>query len=241
MSLRNWIRFLYQPPTFRPGTYGQVIHEMAEMAAVDFGQHDQGNQPVHSFLYFFTAAGSPWKTQYWTRRVLEVLYTPDSFPGDEDNGEMASWYVLNALGLGPLCPGVPEYVLVSPLFPAVHVHLAGGKTLAIEAPNTSRDECLYPEHVSLNGQGAPPALHRTSGADRQGGICTSFLGHQPPERQSGTGRSSLFPLRLTCRHLRQRPDRASHPHQLRRRGGVAISSATLLSRAAAQATSRGSR
>ncbi len=173
-------RFLYQPPTFHPGTYGQTIHEMAEMAAVDFGQYDQGNQPVHQFLYLYAAAGSPWKTQYWTRRVLDILYTPDSFPGDEDNGEMASWYVLNALGLGPLCPGVPEYVLGSPLFPRATVHLPGGKALVMEAPETSAGN-VYVQSVSLNGQ-AHSQLGIGHQALAEGGHLRFALGHQPPVR-----------------------------------------------------------
>lgn len=178
-------KFLYQPPTFRPGTYGGVIHEMAEMAAVDFGQYDQGNQPVHSFLYFYAAAGSPWKTQYWTRRVLDVLYTPDSFPGDEDNGEMASWYVLNALGLAPLCPGVPEYVLVSPLFPAAHLHLPDGKTLTIEAPGASEANA-YVQTVSLNRQ-AHSGLCIGHQALTSGGNLRFVLGPQPPDRGLESG------------------------------------------------------
>lgn len=178
-------RFLYQPPTFRPGTYGGVIHEMAEMAAVDFGQYDQGNQPVHSFLYFYAAAGSPWKTQYWVRRVLDVLYSPDSFSGDEDNGEMASWYVLNALGLGPLCPGAPEYVLVSPLFPLARIHLADGKTLSIEAPGTSTEN-VYIQNVSLNSQ-AHSGLCIGHQALAEGGTLRFVLGHQPPRRGLKTG------------------------------------------------------
>ena len=174
-------RLLYQPPTFHPGTYGGVIHEMAEMAAVDFGQYDQGNQPVHSFLYFYAAAGSPWKTQYWTRRVLDVLYTPDSLPGDEDNGEMGAWYVLNALGLGPLCPGVPEYVLVSPLFPTARLQVADGKTLVIEATGAS-EQNAYIQSVSVNGQAhSPLCIGQQSLVE--GGHLHLVLGPQPPERR----------------------------------------------------------
>lgn len=173
-------RFLYQPPTFRPGTYGGVIHEMAEMAAVDFGQYDQGNQPVHAALYFYAAAGSPWKTHYWTRRVLDVLYTPDSLPGDEDNGEMASWYVLNALGLGPLCPGVPEYVLVAPLFPVARLRLPAGKTLLIEAPGASAANA-YVQSVSLGGEAHSPLCVGHLALAR-GGTLSIELGPQPPER-----------------------------------------------------------
>ena len=178
-------RFLYQPPTFHPGTYGGVIHEMAEMAAVDFGQYDQGNQPVHSFLYFYAAAGSPWKTQYWTQRVLDILYTPDSLPGDEDNGEMASWYVLNALGLGPLCPGVPEYVLVSPLFPRVTLHLPDAKTLVIEAAGASPEDA-YIQQVTVNGVVHSPLCvgHQALTA---GGLLNLILGPQPPERRLELG------------------------------------------------------
>jgi predicted alpha-1,2-mannosidase len=143
-------RFLYQPPTFHPGTYGGVIHEMAEMGAVPFGQYDQGNQPVHLVLYLFTAAGSPWKTQYWTRRVMDRLYSPDGFAGDEDNGEMSSWYVLNALGIYPLCPGHPSYVFGSPLFPEAHIDLAGGKTLTLRAPGNT-PETVYANRVAVNG------------------------------------------------------------------------------------------
>ncbi len=178
-------RLLYQPPTFHPGTYGGVIHEMAEMAAVDFGQYDQGNQPVHSFLYFYATAGSPWKTQYWIRRVLDILYTPDSLPGDEDNGEMGSWYVLNALGLGPLCPGVPEYVLTSPLFPTAHIQVANGKTLIIEAAGASKKNA-YIQNVSLNGQPHRPLCvgHRALAG---GGNLHLVLGPQPPERRLEPG------------------------------------------------------
>ena len=80
---------------------------MTEMALADFGQYAHSNQPVHHVLYLFAAAGRPDLTQRWVRRVMDKMYGPgpDGFPGDEDNGEMASWFVLSALGLFPLCPG----------------------------------------------------------------------------------------------------------------------------------------
>ncbi|KAL6052539.1 Alpha-mannosidase [Balamuthia mandrillaris] len=69
-------------PTFTVGTYGFEIHEMTEMAAVDFGQYAHSNQPVHHVLYLYTCAGQPWKTQYWVRRIMDELYapTPDGLP-----------------------------------------------------------------------------------------------------------------------------------------------------------------
>ncbi len=148
--VRKMDRMLWQPPTFHPGGYGHEIHEMTEMAAVRFGQYDQGNQPAHQVLAHYVAAGCPARMQYWARRVLDHLYTPESFPGDEDNGEMASWYVLAALGLFPHCPGRPSYVFASPLFPEMVVTPPGGRRLVISAPATS-PEAVYVRKVTLNG------------------------------------------------------------------------------------------
>ncbi|MGF1451310.1 MAG: GH92 family glycosyl hydrolase [Opitutales bacterium] len=96
---------LATPPHFNIGTYGSEIHEMAEMAAVDFGQYAHSNQPSHHLLYLFAAAGEPEKTRYWVDRVCRELYTADSFCGDEDNGEMACWYLLALHGIYPMAPG----------------------------------------------------------------------------------------------------------------------------------------
>ena len=36
----------------------------------------------------------------------------DGFPGDEDNGTMAAWYIFSCLGMYPLCPGKTEFVKI---------------------------------------------------------------------------------------------------------------------------------
>ncbi|HYE05400.1 MAG TPA: GH92 family glycosyl hydrolase [Planctomycetota bacterium] len=143
-------RMLALPPTFAAGSYGMEIHEMTEMAAAAFGQYAHSNQPVHHVLWLYACAGRPDRTQHWVRRVLAELYTPDAFPGDEDNGEMASWYVLGALGVFPLCPGHPTYVLGSPVFPKATLRLAGGRRLVITAESTSRDR-VYVDRVQRDG------------------------------------------------------------------------------------------
>ncbi|MGI4852792.1 MAG: GH92 family glycosyl hydrolase [Janthinobacterium lividum] len=127
-------------PDFNVGSYKQEIHEMSEMAAVHFGQYAHSNQPVHHILYLFTAAGRPDRTRYWTRRVMNELYTPDTFAGDEDTGSMAAWYVLSALGFYPLCPGKAEYTLGGALFPRATVHLPNGKELVVERAAKGRED-----------------------------------------------------------------------------------------------------
>jgi predicted alpha-1,2-mannosidase len=125
-------QMLTSAPDFNTGSYGEEIHEMSEMAAVHFGQYAHSNQPVHHVLYIFSAAGRQDRAAYWSRKVMQELYTIDSFAGDEDTGSMAAWYILSALGFFPLCPAKPEYLLGKALFPRATVHLPGGKTLIIE-------------------------------------------------------------------------------------------------------------
>ena len=52
------------------------------------------------------------KTAFWVEKICKELfsYEDDGYPGDEDNGTMAAWYVLSSLGFYQICPGKPEYV-----------------------------------------------------------------------------------------------------------------------------------
>ena len=136
------------PPDFNVGVYGQEIHEMSEMAAVPFGQYAHSNQPVHHLLYLFAVAGRPDRTRYWVRKVMEELYTPDTFAGDEDTGSMSAWYVLSALGFYPVCPGRPEYTLGAAFFPSATVLLPGARVLTVTAQAAGEKV----SQVSLDGK-----------------------------------------------------------------------------------------
>lgn len=127
-------------PKYEIGSYPYEIHEMTEMAAVDFGQYAHSNQPVHHVLYLYSYANASWKTQHWVRQVLNKLYTPDAFPGDEDNGEMAGWYVFSSLGLYPICPGKPVYTLGAPYFDEAIIKLPEDCALRIVARENSDDQ-----------------------------------------------------------------------------------------------------
>jgi predicted alpha-1,2-mannosidase len=153
-------KMLAIPPTFHVGVYGQEIHEMSEMAAVDFGQYAQSNQPVHHLLYIFALAGRADRTRYWVRRVMAELYSPDKFPGDEDTGSMAAWYVLGALGFYPVCPGKAEYVLGVPLFERAVLHLPDGKTTTIETRGND-PTAPYVSRLTIGGRvhSSPTVTH----------------------------------------------------------------------------------
>lgn len=139
--------------TFNYGTYGTVIHEMAEMVALDMGQYAHGNQPVQHAIYLYNYAGEPWKAQYHLREVMDKLYNPGSkgYCGDEDNGQTSAWYVFSALGFYPVCPGTPEYAIGSPLFKKVTLTLPGNKKFILRADNNAVEK-RYIQHALLNGE-----------------------------------------------------------------------------------------
>jgi len=100
------------PPLYSVGDYGFEIHEMTEMAAVDFGQCAISNQPSFHIPYLYSYFGEIEKTAYWVEKICKELFSSedDGYPGDEDNGTMAAWYVLSSLGFYQICPGKAEYV-----------------------------------------------------------------------------------------------------------------------------------
>ena len=84
---------------------------------------------------------------------MDKLYTPapDGYCGDEDNGQTSAWYVFSAMGFYPVCPGTDEYVLGTPYFKEMKLHLENGKTVTISAPNNGDDK-RYISSMKLNGK-----------------------------------------------------------------------------------------
>ena len=119
------------PASFVTGEYGFEIHEMTEMAGAKMGQYAHSNQPVHAFLWMPARAGRPDVTDKLVRRVLLEQYSPEVFPGDEDNGEMGAWFVTAALGLFGGCPGDPTYTTTPPLFDSATITGDDGVTIRL--------------------------------------------------------------------------------------------------------------
>jgi predicted alpha-1,2-mannosidase len=142
-----------QPNTVNVGSYGGMIHEMTEMVMANMGQYAHGNQPIQHMAYLYNYAGQPWKSQYHVREIMSKLYneTENGYPGDEDQGQTSSWYVLSALGFYSVSPGTDQYVLGSPLFKKITISLENGKKFVIDAPGNS-PENVYIKASSLNGK-----------------------------------------------------------------------------------------
>lgn len=141
------------PGDVKVGTYGGMIHEMTEMVMANMGQYAHGNQPIQHMLYLYNYASQPWKTQFHARNVMKRLYnaTEDGYPGDEDQGQTSSWFVLSALGFYSVCPGTNEYILGSPLFEKITIALENGKKFIIHAKNNT-PENVYTHKAKLNNK-----------------------------------------------------------------------------------------
>ena len=89
------------------------------------------HQPSFHLPWLFAVLGRQDKTAYWVKRLAMEAFSwkADGFPGDEDNGTTAAWYVFAVLGIYPVCPGKPEFVKGKPLVGKIWLC---GKELHIE-------------------------------------------------------------------------------------------------------------
>jgi predicted alpha-1,2-mannosidase len=110
------------------------------------------NEPSIETPWLFDFLGQPWKTQEAVRRVLNTIWTnsPKGMPGNDDLGEMSSWYVWSAMGMYPEIPGRAELVLGSPLFTAIHIRRAAGD-IVVKA-HGSGTNAPYVQSLKVNGK-----------------------------------------------------------------------------------------
>ncbi|MEO6930300.1 MAG: GH92 family glycosyl hydrolase, partial [Chitinophagaceae bacterium] len=121
----------------------------------------QGNQQSMHFAFLFNWVQQPWLTQEWSRSIVDRYYgygLANAYLGDEDQGQMSSWFIMAALGLFQMDGGTavnPIYEIGSPIFEHVTIDLGKqygrGKSFVIEAKHSSRLN-KYVQSATLNGQ-----------------------------------------------------------------------------------------
>ena len=142
----------------------QLFRESADRSKPDFwykfpdqtgliGMFGMGNQVTFFIPYLFNFTHAPWKTQKYTRLLLDTWFQDNIFgvPGDEDAGAMSSFVVFSAMGFYPVTPGLPVYTITSPLFTKVTIALSNGKKFTLIANNCSRKN-KYIQSATLNGK-----------------------------------------------------------------------------------------
>lgn len=154
------------------------------------GQYAHGNEPSHHMAYLYNFIGKPWKSQKMVRKIMDELYSekPDGLCGNEDCGQMSSWYVMSALGFYPVTPGSNVYIIGSPLFKEAALNLENGKKFTIRAKNVS-SENIYIQDAGLNGHPYKKSFisHETI---MNGGELVFTMGPEP-NKEWGTGGKNM--------------------------------------------------
>lgn len=114
---------------FTSGTSHDVeVHPDYRRIPINFG-----NQPSIQTAYIFNHLGRPDLTQYWSRKVVDTVFSgldpSTGYNGDEDQGLMGSLSVLLKIGLFQINGGTEEdpiYELGSPSFKTIEISLHPG-------------------------------------------------------------------------------------------------------------------
>lgn len=152
------------------------------------GQYAHGNEPSHHILYLYNYAGVPYKAAPLLREVMTNLYhdAPDGLCGNEDVGQMSSWYILSAMGLYQVQPAGGRYVIGTPIVDSASINVGGGKRFSIKAIDNSAEN-IYVQSATLNGH-----PHLRSYLDfneiMQGGELVLKMGNKPSK--FGTAKSA---------------------------------------------------
>ena len=149
-----------------------------------------GNEPSLGIPWEYDYAGAPYKTQHIVHTILTTLYGvgPAGLPGNEDLGELSSWFIFAALGIYPALPGTATLVLTSPLFPAITLRRPSGQVIQINAPRVSSD-AYYIQRLLVNGQvSTRPWL--PSSFIAQGGTLDYTLAAVPASSWGSAGRDA---------------------------------------------------
>lgn len=119
----------------------------------NFSLHE--NEPTHHISYIYSRLGEHEKCARTIRRILTETYSTESwgFEGNDDCGQMSSWYILSSLGFYPSLTYTEWYEIGSPIVDRAEIRIGSPfkpATFTIVARNQSAANCLV-KSVKLNG------------------------------------------------------------------------------------------
>ncbi|MDD4592087.1 MAG: glycoside hydrolase family 92 protein, partial [Parabacteroides sp.] len=161
-------------------------------ATGNVGQFVMGNEPSFHIPYLYNYVRQPWKTQKRIRMLMESWFRNDlmGICGDEDGGGMSAFYVFSALGFYPETPGIPMYVIGSPIFTKSTIRLDNGKNFTVIALKASWEN-KYIQSAKLNGKSYNKTWF-THDDLMEGGVLELVMGNRP-NKQWGTSLESVPP------------------------------------------------
>ena len=116
------------------------------------GRYWHGNEPCHQIAYLYDFIGRPEKTRHWVKYILDTEYndTPGGLSGNDDSGQMSSWFIFSSMGFYPVCPSSDRYMLSSSRFQRITLNLQNGRRFVITPESFPRDR-TYITHREIVG------------------------------------------------------------------------------------------
>ena len=117
------------------------------------GRYWHGNEPCHQIAYLYDFIGKPEKTKKWVAYILDTEYndTPGGLSGNDDSGQMSSWFIFSSMGFYPVCPSSDRYMLSAPRFQRITLNLRNGRRFVI-TPESLPKERTYITHGEIIGE-----------------------------------------------------------------------------------------
>ncbi len=109
------------------------------------------NEPGNHYLYLYDFSGEPARCQCLVRDALTNFDSSASgLPGNDDCGQTTSWMLFADMGFYPVNPASGIYMIGSPVFGKVKLHLRKGRVFTITTANNSPRN-KYIQSATLNG------------------------------------------------------------------------------------------
>lgn len=143
--------FFNLPASLAPYAWPFVQNQITLFGLAYYGnQYAPGNEHDLQAPYLYNYAGAPWKTQIVARAAASIFApTPNGLPGNDDLGALSGWLMWTLIGLYPMNPGTPLYVVGAPHFESVTLRRPGAP---LRVTATGAGSAGFVNGLSLDGQ-----------------------------------------------------------------------------------------
>jgi putative alpha-1,2-mannosidase len=164
--------------TFEPG----VIEGNNQFGNTIF---NPSNEPSFSTPYLYNFINRQAQSVRRSRFVAKNFYhlAPDGLPGNSDAGAMESWLLWSMIGMYPMT-GQTTFLIGSPWFENLAIHLESGFTLEIKAKGGS-ENVFYVQSLKVNGKDWDRNWVTWEDVFERGGTLEFVLGPEPVQWDTG--------------------------------------------------------
>ncbi|KAF1974390.1 alpha-1,2-mannosidase family protein [Bimuria novae-zelandiae CBS 107.79] len=145
-----------------------------------------GNEPSFTSPYLYNfVKGAQWRSVDRSRGIGNLYNAgPSGLPGNSDAGAMEANILWQMVGLYPMT-GQTTFLVLSPWFPSLTIHLGNGKSLKITTTGGNKDTAYYVQSLEVNGEPWDKAWVSWDDVFANGGTMDFVLGSSPVDWATG--------------------------------------------------------